>query len=132
MARWMDDTVGTLETDAALHARARQRVVAFLEGKLLRLLTHLDAWTTAHFRCHIWHETADLEWTGGEGGAGGGVAGGAMKGWSEFVAEVAASDAVSISSNTYATTVKGCVVALVDSQVAVLQHALQEARAGSV
>ena len=40
----------------------------------------------------------------------------------------ASADAIAISANRYATSPKGCTVALVDGQVAVLQHALHEAR----
>ena len=148
----MDETVEKLETDVALHALARQRAATFLEGKLLRLLAHLDSWATVHFKCRIWHETTDLDWTAAStteaveegmpalagGGAGAGVAGSEgegqtaaampMQGWSEFVASTTKSDTISISSNQYATSPKGCTVALVDAQVAVLQHALHEAR----
>ena len=116
-------------------ARARQGVARFLERKLLRLLVHLDGWAVAHFKTHIHHSPpAALGWT--TGGAPTERDGLPVVGWLEFVRAISTEDSIGIGSggrggegsSAYATSPPGSVGARVDSQVAVLHHALEEAR----
>ena len=109
---------------------AAEYLRTFLAAKRAKLLSNFDEGLSGRFGCRI--ARAEEGSVGHADNGGGGAAAPAEAGldWAAFVERHSDAGAgVSVGETRYLTTVEGCVLALFDAQLLVLEHALAAARA---